>query len=180
MHKTDGISLASAAAALLMSSAMLPAMAAANTDLPVKTSQCQGLTSCHGQSACKAFGNTAGPGENSCSAVGFVAISSGHEMLSKSLCERLGGTQVGSLAQAPGAKIGDALVEDAASNPVQVAYCNDVFTCNGFSACKGNGNDNCAGINTCHGIGFVGISSGDLELSKQLCEKLGGSVLSSL
>ena len=105
-----------------------------------------------------------------------MAISSGHELLSKSLCERAGGQQVGAAQVAPGAAIAPA----GAAKATELAYCNDLFTCNSFSACKGNSNPNCAGKNTCHGIGFVGISSADLELSKQLCEKLGGSVLSSL
>jgi len=156
MNKSDGITLASAAAALMMSSAMLSAAAAADDATPVKVSQCQGLV----QS----------------SSDGIVSISSGHEMLSKSLCERLGGTQVGSLALAAAAQSGPVESEQA----VQVTYCNDLFTCSGFSACKGNNNANCAGKNGCHGIGFVGISSGDLKLSQQLCEKLGGAVLSSL
>jgi hypothetical protein len=153
MNKSDGVSLATAAAALLMSSAFsAPAAVADEPEQTVKVSQCSGLTS------------------------GLVGISSGHEMLSKSLCERLGGTQAASVALTPGAKIGPAETQEA----VQIAYCNDVFTCSGFSACKGNNNANCAGKNSCHGIGFVGISSGDLALSKQLCEKLGGAVLSSL
>jgi hypothetical protein len=156
MNKSDGITLASAAAALLMSSAMLSAPAAADEASPVKVTQCQGLV----QSSSEAI----------------VGISSGHEMLSKSLCERLGGTQVGSLALAPAAQISPAESEQA----TEIAYCNDLFTCSGFSACKGNGNANCAGKNSCHGIGFVGISSSDLKLSQQLCEKLGGAVLSSL
>lgn len=176
MNKSDGITLASAAAALMVSSAMLSAPAVADEASPVKISQCQGLSSCNGQSACKGFGNDKFAGQNSCSGIGFVGISSGHEMLSKSLCERLGGTQVGSLAIAPAAQFGPEESQPA----IQVTYCNDVFTCSGFSACKGNANTNCAGKNSCHGIGFVGISSGDLKLSQQLCEKLGGAVLSSL
>ena len=155
MNKSDGITLASAAAALMMSSAMFSAPAAADETTPVKISQCQGFVP---------------DGE------GLVSISSGHEMLSKSLCERLGGTQTGSLAVAAAAQINP----EQSQQPVETAYCNDLFTCNGFSACKGNGNANCAGKNSCHGIGFVGISSADLKLSQQLCEKLGGAVLSSL
>ena len=177
MNRTDGFTLASAAAALMMSSAMVASAPAQAADAPaVKVSQCQGLASCHGQSACKGFGNANAAGKNSCSGIGFVGISSGHEMLSKSLCERLGGTQVGSIALEPAAKVGPVETADA----VQVAYCNDLFTCAGFSACKGNGNDNCASKNSCHGIGFVGISSGDIKLSQQLCEKLGGALISSL
>lgn len=175
-RQIDGFALASAAAALLGSAVFIaPAQAqAADEAGAVKVSQCQGLTSCHGQSACKGFGNDAGAGQNSCSGIGFVSFSTGHALLSKSLCERLGGTQVGSLELQPAA----ARPEEGSA--VQMAYCNDVFTCNTFSACKGNGNNECAGKNTCHGIGFVGISSGDLKLSQQLCEKLGGAVLSSL
>jgi hypothetical protein len=154
MNKSDGITLASAAAALMMSSALFSSPALADEANTVKVSQCQGL--------------------NPDSDDSLVGISSGHEMLSKSLCERLGGTQVSSLAIAPPAQT--APTEKA----IEVAYCNDLFTCNGFSACKGNGNANCAGKNSCHGIGFVGISSSDLKLSQQLCEKLGGAVLSSL
>ncbi len=157
MNRSDGITLASAAAALMMTSAILSAAAVADEANPVKVSQCQGL------------------GQNS-SGDGLVSISSGHEMLSKSLCERLGGTQSGSIALAPATQLNP----EANPQAVQVAYCNDLFTCNGFSACKGNGNANCAGKNSCHGIGFVGISSSDLKLSQQLCEKLGGAVLSSL
>ena len=61
-----------------------------------------------------------------------------------------------------------------------MAYCNDLFSCNTFSACKGNGNDNCAGKNSCHGIGFVAIATGSMTVSEQLCTKLGGKLISSL
>jgi hypothetical protein len=55
-----------------------------------------------------------------------------------------------------------------------------LFTCAGLIACNGNSNAACAGKNSCHGIGFVGVYSGSEELSNALCEKLGGSALSSL
>lgn len=172
MKTIDGFKLASSAAALLVATAALSAQATAQDAAePVKVSQCSGLTSCSGESACKGFGNDAGAGKNSCSGVGFVSFSSGHAMVSKSLCDKLGGTEVASISAAPAA----AVVEG-----VQVAYCNDLFTCNTFSACKGNGNDNCAGQNTCHGIGFVAVATGSMELSQQLCTKLGGSIISEL
>ncbi|MDX1491595.1 MAG: hypothetical protein R3332_09920 [Pseudohongiellaceae bacterium] len=173
MKKLDGMTLASSAAALLMASAGMTGSALAQdmADQPVKVSQCQNLTSCKGQSACKGFGNDAGAGENSCNGIGFVSFASGHAMVSKSFCDKLGGTEVASLSEAP---------ETPAKEGVEVAYCNDLFSCNGFSACKGNGNDNCAGKNSCHGIGFVAISSGDMSVSEQLCSKLGGNIISGL
>ncbi len=161
MNKSDGITLASAAAALMMTSSLLSAPVAADAAGevgPVKISQCHGLV------------------PNSSGSDSLVEISSGHEMLSKSLCERLGGTQTGTLALAAATQQNP----EEGQQAVQIAYCNDLFSCNGFSACKGNGNSNCAGKNSCHGIGFAGISSSDLKLSQELCEKLGGAVLSSI
>ncbi|MGJ8688380.1 MAG: hypothetical protein ACSHXZ_02565 [Gammaproteobacteria bacterium] len=150
MKTTDGLKLASSAAALLVASvAMSSATQAADVAEPVKVSECQGL-------------------EGTTSAVSFA---SGHAMISKSFCDKLGGTQTATAslpAQAPVAA------------GVQVAYCNDLFSCNTFSACKGNGNDNCAGQNTCHGIGFVAISSSDMSISEQMCGKLGGNLISAL
>ena len=150
MKTTDGLKLASSAAALLMASAALSsASQAEEVATPVKVSQCYGIEG----------------------ASGVVGFASGHAMISKSFCDRLGGTEVDTQ-------------ELAAQTPVpvgvQVAYCNDLFSCNTFSACKGNGNDNCAGQNSCHGIGFVAISSSDLSVSEQLCSKLGGNLISSL
>lgn len=172
MRTTDGFKMASSAAALLLASAGMSAGAsAAEVAEPVKVSQCQGLTSCHGLSACKGFGNEAGAGKNSCSGIGFVSFASGHAMVSKSFCDKLGGKEVASVSAVPAA---------APLEGVQVAYCNDLFSCNTFSACKGNGNDNCAGKNSCHGIGFVTIATGDMTLSEQLCSKLGGNLISSL
>lgn len=172
MKTSDGIKIASSAAALLMATTALSGAAqAADVAEPVKVSQCQGLTSCNGQSACKGFGNTAGAGKNSCAGIGFVSFASGHAMVSKSFCDKLGGKEVGTVSEAPHAPV----VEG-----VQVAYCNDLFSCNTFSACKGNGNDNCAGQNSCHGIGFVAIATGDMKLSEQLCSKLGGNLISEL
>lgn len=153
MNKPDGMTLATAAAALLMSSTVLSPAALAEEDAePVKVSHCQGIEG----------------------ASGVVAISSGHAMLSRSLCQRAGGEEMASISVTIGANI--------SQNPAvtEVSYCNNLFTCNAFSACKGNGNANCAGKNSCHGIGFVGISNSDLQLTQQLCEKLGGSLISSL
>ncbi len=150
MKTTDGLKLASSAAALLLASATLSAGThAEEVATPVKVSQCHGI-------------------EGVDEVVGFA---SGHAMISKSFCNKLGGTEVDALefpAQVP-APVG-----------VQVAYCNDLFSCNTFSACKGNGNDNCAGQNTCHGIGFVAISSSDMSISEQMCGKLGGNLISAL
>lgn len=172
MKKSDGISMATAAAAL-----MLAGQASAgidvnnnNADEPVKISVCQDLTGA-GQSACNGVGNTSGAGQNA-DGSGFVAISSGNAAFSAALCQFAGGTE----ATAATASAEASLADDA----VQVTYCNDVFTCAGLSACKGNDNPNGAGQNTCHGIGFVGIYSGDKSLSDQLCEKLGGTALTSL
>ncbi|MES3007189.1 MAG: hypothetical protein V4751_05400 [Pseudomonadota bacterium] len=172
MNTIDGFKLATSAAALLVASAALSAGAAAEEAVgAVKVSQCQGLTSCHGQSACKGFGNDAGAGKNSCSGMGFVSFASGHAMVSKSFCDKLSGKEVASVSAVPAAAVAEG---------VQVAYCNDLFSCNTFSACKGNGNDNCAGKNSCHGIGFVAIATGDMKLSEQLCSKLGGNLISEL
>ncbi len=172
MNTIDGFKLATSAAALLVAGAALSADVNAEESAgPVKISQCQGLTSCHGQSACKGFGNDAGAGKNSCSGMGFVSFSSGHAMVSKSFCDKLGGKEVASVAAAPVAAVAEGM---------QVAYCNDLFSCNTFSACKGNGNANCAGKNSCHGIGFVAIATGDMKLSEQLCGKLGGNLISGL
>lgn len=174
MRKTDGFTMASAAAALLMTA---PAMAAfdpatAESDDPVRIAICENVHDA-GQSACKGFGNDAGAGNNSCSGVGFVAISSGNDNFSSVLCQVLGGNAVGTVAAAEDNKL-------AELDGVQITYCNDVFTCAGLSACKGNGNPEGPGVNTCHGIGFVGVYSGDASLSDSLCEKLGGTILSSL
>ena len=172
MKTTDGIKLASSAAAMLMASAGLTSAATAqDAAQPVKVSQCQNVASCHGQSACKGFGNDLGAGKNSCSGMGFVSFASGHAFVSKSFCDKLGGTEVASVSEAPQAPVADG---------VQVAYCNDLFSCNGFSACKGNGNDTCAAKNSCHGIGFVAIATGDMSVSEQLCSKLGGNLISQL
>jgi len=151
MKTTDGLKLASSAAALLLASAAISSGAQAEEGIatPVKVSQCHGI---------------ADVGE-------VVGFASGHAMISKSFCSKLGGTEVDTLefpAQVP-TPVG-----------VQVAYCNDLFSCNTFSACKGNGNDNCAGQNSCHGIGFVAISSSDMSISEQMCSKLGGNLISSL
>ena len=172
MNTQDGFKLAYSAAALLMASASMSAGTVAQEAAdPVKVSLCQGLTSCHGQSACKGFGNEAGAGKNTCAGMGFVSFASGHAMVSKSFCDKLGGKEVSTAAAAPAAAVAEG---------VQVAYCNDLFSCNTFSAFKGNGNDNCAGKNSCHGIGFVAIASGSVSVSEQLCTKLGGKLISSL
>jgi len=170
----DGVSLATAAAALLVSSAAISPKvvdAAESENTPVKVSLCQGLHGCHGESACKGFGNDKGAGENSCGGMGFVSFSSGKAEFSKSLCEKLGGTQVAAKT------IKSELVTNDA---VKLTYCDDVFSCGGYSACKGNGNANCAGKNGCGGEGFVGVSTGKIALSERLCEKLGGSVIKNL
>lgn len=170
MKTSDGIKIASSAAALLMATTALSgATHAADVATPVKISQCQGIAAA-GQSACKGFGNTAGAGKNAAD-TGFVSFASGHAMVSKSFCDKLGGKEVGAISEVPQAPIAEG---------VQVAYCNDLFSCNTFSACKGNGNDNCAGKNSCHGIGFVAIATGDMTLSEQLCSKLGGNLISEL
>lgn len=172
MKTTDGFKIASSAAALMMASAaMNSATVAQELAEPVKVSLCQGLTSCHGQSACNGYGNAAGAGKNICAGIGFVSFASGHAMVSKSLCDKLGGTEVASVSAPVAAPV---------TEGVQVAYCNDLFSCNTFSACKGNGNDNCAGKNSCHGIGFVAIATGAMSLSEQLCSKLGGNLISEL
>ncbi len=171
MKTTDGFKIASSAAALLVATiAMNASTQADEVAEPVKISQCQGLSAA-GQSACKAFGNTIGAGKNTSAETGFVSFASGHAMVSKSFCDKLGGTQVGAVSAPPQAPVAEG---------VQVAYCNDLFSCNTFSACKGNGNDSCAGQNSCHGIGFVAIATGDMSLSEQLCSKLGGNLISAL
>ena len=150
MKTTDGLKLASSAAALLLAAAGLSANTQADgVDEPVKISQCQGISE-----------------DGS-----LVSFSSGHAMVSKSFCDKLGGTQVAAVSSVPQAPV---------AMGVQVAYCNDLFSCNTFSACKGNGNDSCAGQNSCHGIGFVAIATGDMTLSEQLCGKLGGNLISGL
>jgi len=172
MQKTDGISMATAAAALMMAGHVSAGIDVNNNNAeePVKISVCQDLHGA-GQSACNGVGNSAGAGENS-DGSGFVALSSGNDAFSAALCQFAGGTEAtAATAPAEASLAGDA---------VEVTYCNDVFTCAGLSACKGNDNPNGAGQNTCHGIGFVGIYSGEKALSDQLCEKLGGTVLSSL
>lgn len=172
MKTTDGFSLATAAAALLMSGASLAELSAdqTNPDDPVKISVCQSAHAA-GQSACKGFGNAAGAGANSCSGVGFVAITTGNGAFSSAMCQVIGGTEAASLTAAAEFTLSD--------DAVSVAYCDDVFTCAGLSACKGNNNPAGAGKNSCHGIGFVGIYSGSAELSASLCQKLGGNVLSA-
>jgi len=150
MKTTDGLKLASSAAALLVATVALNASTYADEAVePVKISQCEGLSP-----------------EGS-----LVSFSSGHAMVSKSFCDKLGGKQIGAISSAPKAPI---------AAGIQVAYCNDLFSCNTFSACKGNGNDSCAGQNSCHGIGFVAIATGDMSLSEQLCSKLGGNLISEL
>lgn len=173
MKKTDGFTLASAAAALMMSGSGMAAfdVESKNPDAPIKISLCQSVHAA-GQSACKGLGNEAGAGANSCGGVGFVAVSTGNANFSAAMCQVMGGSEVANLTASPETT----LAEEA----VHVAYCNDVFTCAGLSACKGNANASCAGQNTCHGIGFVGVYTGDKALSESLCEKLGGTVLSSL
>lgn len=172
MKKNDGFSLATAAAALLVSGSGMAALDAGqnNPDDPVKISVCQNAHGA-GQSACKGFGNDAGAGANSCNGVGFVAITTGNGAFSSAMCQVVGGTEAASLTAAPEFNLSD--------DAVNVAYCNDVFTCAGLSACKGNANPSCAGKNSCHGIGFIGIYSGSAELSESLCAKLGGNVLSA-
>ena len=149
--KGDGVAFAAAAAALMMSGAAL-----ANFD--------------------KLENNPDNPVKISvCQDVPdtqFAAVSTGNENFSSVMCQVLGGSQARALTAMAGSEL--------ASDAVKVAYCNDVFTCAGLSACKGNANANCAGQNTCHGIGFVGVYSDSEALSEALCEKLGGTVLSSL
>lgn len=150
MKTTDGLKLASSAAALMFATAALSSGTQADEVVePVKISQCEGLS----------------PDGS------LVSFSSGHAMVSKSFCDKLGGTQVGAISAAAQAPV---------AAGIQVAYCNDLFSCNTFSACKGNGNDSCAGQNSCHGIGFVAIATGDMSLSEQLCGKLGGNLISEL
>lgn len=151
VKKSDGFTLATAAAALMMSGSAMAAFDSLdnNPDNPVKIAVCQDVDSAN-----------------------FVAISTGNENFSSVMCQVLGGSQAKALSAKPDT--------DLAADAVKVAYCNDVFTCAGLSACKGNANASCAGQNTCHGIGFVGVYSDSDELSASLCEKLGGTVLSSL
>lgn len=150
MTTTDGFKLATSAAALLLASAAL----SANTQADDVVGPVK-ISQCEGVSPDGSI----------------VSFSSGHAMVSKIFCDTLGGTQlaaISSVAQAPIAE------------GVQVAYCNDLFSCNTFSACKGNGNDACAGQNSCHGIGFVAIATGDMSLSEALCSQLGGNLISKL
>ncbi|GAB1263521.1 hypothetical protein NBRC116493_23820 [Aurantivibrio infirmus] len=172
----DGVSLATAAAALLVSSAAISPKAvdaAEPASTPVKVSLCQGLHSCHGESACKGYGNDVGAGQNNCGGMGFVSFSSGKAEFSAQLCEKLGGTQVA-------AKAISVEANTASDDAIKVTYCDDVFSCGGYSACKGNSNANCAGKNGCGGEGYVGISTGKVALSEKLCEKLGGTVIKKL
>jgi|SRR5690606_14097409 len=156
MTTIDGFKLATSAAALLVAGAAFSANAdGAGVEGPVKISQCSGVA-----------GEGQGFGTDN-----LVSFSSGHAMVSQSFCDKLGGTQVAAVSEPPATP---------AAAGIEVAYCNDLFSCNTFSACKGNGNDNCAGINTCHGIGFVGIASADITLSEQLCSKLGGNLITEL
>ena len=98
MKKTDGFSLATAAAALLMSGSTMAELTAdqTNPDDPVKISVCQNVHAA-GQSACKGFGNDAGAGKNSCHGIGFLGVYTGNAELSNALCEKLGGNVLSSL-----------------------------------------------------------------------------------
>ncbi len=154
MNRSDGIKLASAAAALMLTGCggeiSNAQESASNGEGPVKVAQCEGVEG----------------------AEGLVSISSGNDNFSSVLCQVAGGTAVNSLTMAPGEHITGA--------PAELTYCNDVFTCAGLSACKGNDNAACAGQNDCHAIGFVGVYSSDKSLSDELCEKLGGTILTSI
>lgn len=153
MKRSDGIKLASAAAALMLAGCGTDdstASAEESAEGPVKVSQCEGVEG----------------------ATGLVSISSGNQAFSSVLCQVAGGTEAGTMSMAAG--------EHITGTAAELTYCNDVFTCAGLSACKGNDNAACAGQNDCHAIGFVGVYSSDKSLSDSLCEKLGGTVLSSI
>lgn len=155
MNRSDGIKMASAAALLLAGCSDETSSAAQtgadNGEGPVKVSHCQDV-------------------ENAPD--GVATITTGNANFSAVMCQVLGGTEATAATAAPGAQ------PDGA--PAAVTYCNDVFTCAGLSACAGNDNAACAGQNDCHGIGFVGVYSAEKSVSDSLCEKLGGTVLSSI
>lgn len=153
MKHSDGIKLASAAALLLAGCTTENATASAE----VATG---------GEGPVK-VAHCEGVVEND-----LVSISSGNQNFSNTMCMVLGGSAAGELAMQPGEHVG--------GGALQVTYCNDVFTCAGLSACKGNDNAACAAQNDCHAIGFVGVYSSEKSLSDELCVKLGGTVLSSL
>ncbi|MGM0631709.1 MAG: hypothetical protein ACQETO_00890 [Pseudomonadota bacterium] len=150
MKRSDGIKMASAAAALL--AGISTGQAATDSDEgPVKVSHCQDV-------------------ENAPD--GIATITTGNANFSAVMCQVLGGSEASASAAAPG--------EHPDGAPQAMTHCNDVFTCAGLSACKGNDNAACAGQNDCHGIGFVGVYSAEKSVSDSLCEKLGGTVLSSI
>jgi hypothetical protein len=155
MNRSDGIKMASAAALLLAgcsddTSSVALAQAGAEEG-PVKVSHCQNVSDIPD---------------------GMASISTGNANFSAVMCQVLGGSEASASTAMPG--------HHPEGAPVAVTWCNDVFTCAGLSACKGNDNAACAGQNDCHGIGFVGVYSEDESYSDMLCKKLGGTVLSSI
>lgn len=152
MKHNEGIRMASAAAALLVAGTATDTLAQSDAaEGPVKVSHCEGV-----------------PG----TVDGRATITTGNANFSSVMCQVAGGSEASAATAAPG--------EHPEGAPEVVTYCNDVFTCAGLSACKGNDNAACAGQNDCHGIGFVGVYSAEKSISDSLCEKLGGTVLSSL
>lgn len=156
MNRSDGIKMASAAALLLAGcSDQAPGVALAQAngeeEGPVKVSHCQNVSDVPG---------------------GMAAITTGNANFSAVMCQVLGGSEASASTAMPG--------QHPEGAPVAVTWCNDVFTCAGLSACKGNDNAACAGQNDCHGIGFVGVYTEDDSYSDILCEKLGGTVLPSI
>lgn len=154
MNRSDGIKMASAAALLLAGLDGTSGVAQAQTGAEegaVKVSHCQNVSDIPG---------------------GMATITTGNANFSAVMCQVLGGSEASSATALPG--------HHPEGAGVAVTWCNDVFTCAGLSACKGNDNAACAGQNDCHGIGFVGVYSEDESYSDMLCEKLGGTVLSSL
>lgn len=59
----------------------------------------------------------------------------------------------------------------AKSTEARNIHCMGVNTCKGHSSCK-SANNTCKGQNACKGQGFV-------EVSKEVCEQLGGTVAKS-
>ncbi|MEX1198676.1 MAG: hypothetical protein WEB57_12550 [Pseudohongiellaceae bacterium] len=156
MNRSDGIKMASAAALLLAGfSDETSTVAQARTDDgaegPVKVSHCQNVED---------------------TPDGVATITTGNANFSAVMCQVLGGSEASASTARPG--------HHPEGAPVAVTWCNDVFTCAGLSACKGNDNAACAGQNDCHGIGFVGVYTKDESYSDILCEKLGGTVLPSI
>ncbi len=74
MRKISGITLAAAAAALLMAGTVSSTPASADGSV-----KCAGINSCKGTSACKTADNPGGPGQNSCKGLGLSMTNTADE-----------------------------------------------------------------------------------------------------